>query len=542
MEPAHAAVELNFDADSGLLYACITPAEGPIPLGQEALVELIEAAGYGAFSFQPDALAGVLRRLQKLEFGDVAIASRLDAGATVLVSADGLTACLTTTASYGGAPLDETAIRQALRDEHICDDLVIADAVTEALAQGEVEKLIVAEGIPPKAGSDSYVELLVDLTCEISRPREDDNGKVDHYSVREFVVVEAGDRVLRRFPPTAGSAGRDVFGKSIAAQDGKDVPLPKEMSGVRPSDDDPDLFVAEFKGHPVAIPGGVRVDKTLPLDFVDLRTGNVKFDGSVLVAGDVAAGVTVIATGDITVKGTVENAFLEAGGDLVVGCGITGSESAMSGGQREVMAEAAGSVHAAFASGVRLQAGEDVVIKEYLNHCDTYASGHVLVGQSGGHGVIVGGRCHGCQGVSARVLGSAGSVPTRVRAGVHEALRRTQREALDERRGLVARLEQLNAMLASMQEEGGDDAAAGRNNLVDKVRRTIEDFERRTSEVNGRIDAISERLDSANAAAVVGDLHVHPGVVVEIADAVLPLRSDSPGTRFVCRGGEIQTE
>ena len=43
-----------------------------------------------------------------------------------------------------------------------------------------------------------------------------------------------------------------------------------------------------------------RVDKTLLMDYVDLRTGNVDFDGSVLVKQDVSAGVTVKATGDIT--------------------------------------------------------------------------------------------------------------------------------------------------------------------------------------------------------------------------------------------------
>ncbi len=537
--PAHAALSLSFDEDSNVLYASVVPADESALLDLDGLRQLIDAHGFGDFHFQPDALEGLMRRLNGAEYGDVAIATRVDAGITVSVSADGLTALLTTSPAWGGVPVTEGRIREALAAEEISEELIIGRAVAEAAGQREVKDLVVARGVPPEPGIDSRTELLVDLECEVSRPREDEHGNVDHYSVREFLVVEAGTPLLRKYPPTRAVAGRDVYGKAISAPDGKDIPYPKDMTGVRAAGDDPEVMVADYKGHPVAIPGGIRVDKTLPLDFVDLRTGNIHFDGSVLVANDVAAGVTIIASGDITVKGTVENAFLEAGGDLVVGRGITGSEVAMNGGQREVMLEAGGSIHAAFASGVRLRAGQDLVVKEYLNHCDSYAAGQVLVGQSGGHGVIVGGTCHGCQGIAARVIGSHANVRTRVKVGVHEELRRSQREALDERRALKDRLEQLNTMLASMQEDHVD--GDGRDNLIEKVSRTIQDFERRTAEVNGCIDAIAERIASSEAAAVVSDQRVFPGTLVEIGDAVLPLRSESPGTRFVCRAGEIQT-
>jgi len=290
----------------------------------------------------------------------------------------------------------------------------------------------------------------------------------------------------------------------------------------------------------VAIPGGIRVDKTLLMEYVDLRTGNIDFDGSVLVKGDVAAGVVVKATGDITVKGTVENSGLDAGGDLAVARGITGSESAMNGGRREVLVRAAGDVQAGFASGVEIHAGKDVVVKEYLNHCETVALDRVLVGQKGGRGLIVGGTTHGCQGVLARVAGSPANVKTFLAVGSHDELEQSREEALQERRDLIARLEQLKTMLASMEGKTSDDGEPDK--LAEKVSRTIEDFARRTVEVDVRIEDLDAQCETAEQATVSCNERVYPGVVVVIGGAVLSLRTEGSGGRFVLKDGGITWE
>ena len=60
---------------------------------------------------------------------------------------------------------------------------------------------------------------------------------------------------------------------------------------------------------------------------VDYDYGNIDFNGSVHITGSVLPGFTVKAKGDIVVDKNVEDAYLEAGGDINVKMGISGKGS-----------------------------------------------------------------------------------------------------------------------------------------------------------------------------------------------------------------------
>ncbi len=530
-------VELHFDESANVLAAHLVEVPGNEPVTLEQLQAMVQEGGFSEFSFQPEALESVLRRAVNGETGEFPIAVRRDAEISVGATSDRLQVLLTTSRAYGGEPVTEERLKSAMIGAGFETSLFNRKALARAAAGEPVSNLVVAQGVAPRSGQNSRVELLVDLDGEATGPKEAGAGRVDHYSVRDFVIVDPGRRLMRRHEPTRGVPGQDVFGKVIAARDGKDLPLPKDMPGVIADASDPLLFLAEYKGHPVAIPGGVRVDKTLLLDYVDLRTGNIDFDGSVLVAGDVAAGVTVKASGDIIIKGSVERAFLHAGHDLHVARGITGSESAMQGGKREVFVQAEHDVQIGFASGVRIRAGSNVVVKEYLNHCDVLAMGKVLVGQTGGRGIVVGGCCHGCRGVSARASGTSASVITRVRAGPHDDLSEAQRKAFEERGALKDRLAQLKEMLASMAERDG--STDERQHLMDKIRRTVDDYEARFAEADLRLDELNGDLAGAAEAVIECSQRVHAGSIIEIGGATLAIKTEASGGRFMEREGEI---
>lgn len=538
---AHATVSLDFDAADGVLIGRIVTSDEPVHLGLGDLQQQVEDQGFSELNFQPDALMGLIRRMQQRDFGDYVIATRSDAEITVAPTVDRLQALLTTTRPYGGEPVTEARLDEAIAAARIRRDTVLPEALAAALEGHPVTNLVIAEGQAPVSGADSQVELLVDLDAETAVPKENAQGRVDHYSVRDFVIVEAGTPLLQRHAATRGVPGHDVFGKTITARDGKEIPLPKDMAGVMTDPADPMRLLAEYKGHPVAIPGGIRVDKTLLLEHVDLRTGNIDFDGSVLVTGDVSAGVTVTATGDITVKGSVERAFLDAGCDLHVAHGVTGSEVAMQGGVRDIRIEAGRDVTAGFISGIHVRAGRDILIKEYLNHCDAFAVCRILVGQNGGRGILVGGHSHACQGVVVKAAGTPANVVTHISVGVHAELQETQQRLESERDELLERLAQLKTMLTGMQERDeaqGDD----RHKLLDKVRRTIEDYERRTAEMDQEISTAAGELDTARQAVVDCDQRVYPGVVIEIGPANLTVRNGGTGGRFTYRNGQIAWE
>lgn len=535
----HAMVELVFEDAESLLVARVVPSDEPMEMDLPALRGLIEREGYAELSFRPDALNNLQRRLRDLEFGEYPLAARVDAEISVGVTSDRMQALLTTSRAYGGQPVTAERLEQAVADAGLSPARCLPDAIAAALNESAVSNWVIAKGVPPQSGADSRVELLIDLDREAARPKETADGRVDHYSVREFIIVEPDTPVLKRHPATKGIAGQDVLGRPITARDGREIPLPREMPGVRADETDETVLVAEYKGHPVPIPGGIRVDKTLVMEHVDLRTGNVDFDGSVLVKGDVTAGVTVKATGDVTIKGSVENASVEAGNDLLVARGITGSESANRGGARTVSIQAAGDVHAAFASGVRIRTAGNVVVKEYLNHCEAVADDSVLVGQNGGRGVVVGGRIHGNRGVACKMAGSLANVPTMISAGPHQELRHAHEEALAERTALASRLAQLRDAQNGMTERAGTTGNGPQGELLAKLRRTVQEFEERDAEVERTVAALERELEDAAHATVVCSGSVYPGVTIEIDDASLTVRHEGSGGRFGCRDGEI---
>jgi hypothetical protein len=57
---------------------------------------------------------------------------------------------------------------------------------------------------------------------------------------------------------------------------------------------------------------------------VDNSTGNIDFIGNVIINGDVKAGFSVKSKGDIKIRGMVEGAFIESGGEVVISKGMNG--------------------------------------------------------------------------------------------------------------------------------------------------------------------------------------------------------------------------
>ena len=62
----------------------------------------------------------------------------------------------------------------------------------------------------------------------------------------------------------------------------------------------------------------MQVNPVVEVDAVDLTTGNINFEGSLQVRGDISATMEVRVTGDVVVNGTMEAALVEAGGNVTV--------------------------------------------------------------------------------------------------------------------------------------------------------------------------------------------------------------------------------
>ena len=66
----------------------------------------------------------------------------------------------------------------------------------------------------------------------------------------------------------------------------------------------------------------IKITQHLLLEEVNLATGDIQFNGSLEIKGDVGVGAVIRATGDIVIDGTVEGATIECGGSIVLKKGM----------------------------------------------------------------------------------------------------------------------------------------------------------------------------------------------------------------------------
>lgn len=263
--------------------------------------------------------------------------------------------------------------------------------------------VLVAQGLPPVDGADSVISRK--FSAEGSAPELREDGTVDFFASQLTTPVVKDEPVAIKEPATDGMEGYTVRGEVLPAQHGKDLDLRRLVGqGVALSGDGLQL-VATAEGTPSFAGGKYSVLPTLRIDQdVSFGTGNIDFPGNVLIAGDVQDGFSVRADGDITVKGVVQGASLEASGQIVLLAGMFGRERGT--------LKAAGDVRAQFLHECTVTSDADVLVGGELVRATVTARGSVHVT---GAGKIMGGTISAGREVMANAVGSpVGRVATRI--------------------------------------------------------------------------------------------------------------------------------
>jgi uncharacterized protein (DUF342 family) len=306
----------------------------------------------------------------------------------------------------GGGQVTAEAVVNAAKSHGVTVELDVG-AIEKTLLEGGVN-VRVALGRAPELGKDGYFEMLVSNPKKRS-PHLDEHGLADFRDLGEIVMVVPGEALMRIVAPTAGVPGMTVMGAEIPVQHGKKVSFPAGLEGVMVDPQDPGRLLAAIAGFPVVKKDCVTVEAVYRVENVDLHTGNINVDGGVHVTGDVHSGMTVKATGDIVVEGTVEDAVLEAGGDITIKGGIIGSDEDTDapGVKAHATIKCGGSLVAKFAQDAQVVAGNGIYIHAEAMQCDLTAAHQIIVGDKGGRGGdLIGGIARATMLVKAHNIGS----------------------------------------------------------------------------------------------------------------------------------------
>ena len=433
------------------------------------------------------------------------------------VATDGMSAFAKLSA---GEPLGRHDLDAALEAAGIVHGVeqTVCTALVDALVNGTASQaeLEIARGTPAGASRRGYFEPAFEPGLQPGHVRED--GTLDFHDREMLKPVSIGEALGRVVPPIEGAPGLRVDGMAVAAKAGQVAAL-RVGPGTELLADG--RVVASLAGVVIYVEGrslevGTRYEHK---GNVDLRTGDLSMEGSLIVRGDVERGFWVRATGDLEIQGTVDGGSAYAGANLKISGGVRGSDGGV--------VSANGNLRVRHIERARLDSGSVLEVIDAVNSELSAVNIHVE------HSVR-GGRAAAEVGLVTRDAGTpAATADTVLEAGVPraepEADARCMIEAAKAQR-MAARRPPGRSGAALDRAKGGKLARelAGVREL--KMARTIERAERMAALLPGAFIEVHG--------------HAHPGVDVRIGTARLLLESTLHAVRFTLEpeGETIRTE
>lgn len=502
-----AGLSFVFDSESGSVTAVVAPDPSAAPIDEAWLIERLEALGHGALRYLSPAGSTLLMQYnQGLRVAGLRIAEAADATLAVSVSADKMQACLDIEPAHGGARVTKAEVMAALQQLGVTDGIQHA-AIEQCVETGEATAVVIAQGRAAIAGQDGRLESLLPKARDRA-PKVTESGQVDFRDLGDILVVKPGDPLMVRRPPTMGVPGANVLGAMIATRPGKPVVFGAGLSGVGFSPDNPELLVAAIAGQPVQVRGGMMVEPVYTVASVTMATGNVVFDGTVKVLGDVDADMAINATGDIEIGGIAEPCKLEAGGNIVVKNGALGNLGRK--GANEQSVRCGGSFSAGYAQQLKVEAGDSIFIDDMVMQCDFSAENHIRVGNvKRGH--IIGGRMLATLSITGKVLGSPNRIATYFEIGAGPGLQKRLRDLAKTRDGKETQLLEVSKILAFADKNPGRLPPA----TVERARGTAAKLSGEIEGLREETSAVEKKVEVSQTSRVVAEQLMHEGVKVQ---------------------------
>lgn len=289
-------------------------------------------------------------------------------------------------------------VTKYIKDEGISVN-IDEEKIKECFARfsdGEIlEGILIAEGIAPINGVNA--EINVHFGVSENRPKVVD-GKIDYKTVDNIVMVSRGELLITKKPATPGSRGLTIKREEVSPIHGKDFTL--LLGDGATVDDAGTSYFATLDG---CVDYNGRKLTVSPIYIVkgnvDYSTGNIKFNGSVHVKGDVLPGFKIEADRHILVDGICQDCELTARENVILRTGIKGSGGSF--------IKAGGSAILGYCEKSKIEAKENVEIKKYAFNCDIMAGNRIEAASA--EGIVAGGTLKAFQEMSVKQLGTQGN-------------------------------------------------------------------------------------------------------------------------------------
>ncbi len=391
------------------------------------------------------------------------------------------------------------------------------------------EDILLAEGVQPVQGKDAHIEYKFN-TDKKAKPTLKEDGSVDFFNLNILNHCMEGDVLAVLHKEEPGKAGMNVFGEPIKPADVRTAVL-KYGKNINLSENGL-VLTSQVNGHVELVEGSVFVSNVLTVENVDTSTGNIDYDGNVQVNGNVFMNFSVKASGDIEVKGVVEGAFLEAGGNIVIARGMNGM------GKGTLYAK--GNIIAKFLENATAQA-EGYVAAESVLHSKIMAGGEVNV--DGKRGFIIGGRVCATGGVNVKTLGSATGADTTIEVGADPNMK----NRIAELQKLVAEdrkaLDSIQPVLIAAKQKimAGVKLTPDQLKYVQSLTTANQQRTETLKIYEAELDELLEKSSGATAVMVKVRGMAYPGTKICIGDVSMTVQKNTHYCRFIKERGDVKT-
>ncbi len=305
------------------------------------------------------------------------------------------------------------------------------------------KRLIVATGTKPTVGPGGQVNFLV-RTFRSLRPTLREDGTADYKDLGTVNSVERGQKLCDIVLPAKGQDGTNVLGQILEGLPGN-AALSPAGAGTELTSDGLALL-ATVDGNAEVKNGVVSVREVLQLRAgVDNSTGDINFIGDVQITGDVRSGFRVVGR-NISVRGNVEGAHLEAGGDITLSEGMNGMN-------RGVI-KAGGNLKARYLQNCVIKTGGDI-FADSIMYADVECDGNIEL--NGKRAALIGGKAFIAGKLTAKVVGTEAHTATQVNMAATGAVNRREEEELKATikkcDGELEKLRQLFARMTDLQRQ-----------------------------------------------------------------------------------------
>jgi uncharacterized protein (DUF342 family) len=432
--------------------------------------------------------SGVGERLVEWPEGEQ-LASRIE----VEISRDQMSASITMTPPRKGAlPPSVADVERELERAGVVRG-IDEDAIRQAvLARRYNESVHVADGQKPEDAKAATIRYHFNpdrgkpyLTMEFDR--------INLRELNFIEYVEAGSLLAELLPPVDAVDGYTVTGETLLAS--QDAAPDQFRGGMNTAlSEEQDRIVATADGNVRIKDGTIIVEPVVTVKNVDYSTGNIHFEGSVVVEGSIADGFVVDADGDVQVAHGVGRATITCGGNLLLQTGINGSH--------EGRISCRGNVVAKYIESAEVKCEGHLLVEEAVMHSEVVVWGHCML--SGRRSEIIASHLVVGGSLWCKKLGSVAEAPVEIRVGMppsvvqaHDVAKLRLSEQTERRDLISHQIEQLTKLVADGRGNQKIETA------LEQLSAEQEELHTAVRESRHSVHELRERLQAASESMVV---------------------------------------